>query len=470
MRWKDYITKKKVLDFLGEIDEVSAFLVTEVYPGSVADEAGIRQGFYFLPSARDRDKDIVALRFAQGVQDFIFYDLSRKKQLVLTCKGYPFGMSLRRSVLGLCVALESGGKVDFEAAAEVIHEGDDQDFLKIAVAAGQSENVRKSAEDEAAGGLGALLKPVTEPAINVSASNDNRQDIQVAVAAEHIFMAAYLAFRGKTGEAQGILPKQHDYAAIYGFGGGVASLYYLAQGYIEHHDYSASSHDGQMEGISATAADPFDAIFMFQRAAELNPNSIRALDMLEKLTGERPVFELAEPEKFYSVYSFPAHDPQKLAPSEVRPPVSFDGAVEKLGEGEYLLVILLGMYRANGFYSRAMTLLTQLYPFIGKHFPAIHVITAYEESTPLKPHWLDGEEYARQNGVPVTILYDEDNEICEEMEVNASPHGLIIDHQGMIVHRSALDEESGYWLAADMDNKEEKTSAAILSFPSDSKS
>ncbi len=470
MRWEDYIVKTQVQDYLGKIDEVSALVVMEVYPGSVAAQAGIKVGFYYLPSAQQKGKDIMALRFIQGEQDFLFYDLTEKKQHIITAKGYLFGMALRKTVLGLCVDLENSNKVDYEAAASVVHEGLDDDFLKIAVAASQSEAVRQSHKDEITGGLVALLQSSQKPDLELAASNDNQDDMVVMAIPEHFFMAAYLAFKGKADEARRLLPKQHDYSAIYGFGGGMAALYFLAQGYIAQKDYLHRGHNGEMEGIAATAPDPFDAVFMLRRAIELNPDSKRALALHETLSEERPVFPDYAPEPFEGAYILPAHDPQKLRPTEVSAPVSFAKQVAQLQEGQFLLVVLLGLYRANGFYSQAMTLLGQLYPFISQHFVAVHIITAYDESMPLKSHWLDGETFAFEQGVPLSILYDEDNEVCEEMEVNASPHGLIIDHKGMVIHRGALDSEAGYWQAIEVAQPVTvKHSAAILSFPFDNK-
>ncbi len=470
MPWQDIILKSQVSDCWDQLDEVNAFLVTEVYPASVAAEAGIKAGWFFAPQNEVHIKNVKDLRFAQGEQFYTFYDRENLKKIVLTIKGYPFGMALRRSVLGLCVALESHDKPDFEAAAAVIHEGDDQEFLKIAVAASQSDRLVDHNEGDGIGGLMVLLKAAPFSDVQIIASNDNQGEVVASdagkVMAEHFFMAAYLAFKGRSEQAEQFLPASHDYGAIYGFGGGLASLYYLAQGYIAAERHTEGSRAGKMEGIAADASDSFDAVFMFQRAFELNPKSVRAADMLEDLTGQKPQYQAYQPEHFYEAYDFPAHDPQDLKLTTVKPPVSYEAARKDLKEGEFLLVILLGLYRANGFYSQVMTLLTQLYPLIGGHFPAIHVITAYDESSPLKLHWLEGETFALECGLPIEILFDEDNEICTELEVNASPHGMIIDSTGSIIHRSALDEEQGFWQAVALGlPPEQKKTADILSFP-----
>ena len=110
-----------------------------------------------------------------------------------------------------------------------------------------------------------------------------------------------------------------------------------------------------------------------------------------------------------------------------------------------LIVIALGPYRANGFYSRILYRYHELLPVLGDAYPHVHVLTNYADGNRHNPEWLMGEIVAKKRGADVTILHDADGETTRALRVARSPHVFILDREGIVRYDGFMPDEGGFW-------------------------
>lgn len=140
-----------------------------------------------------------------------------------------------------------------------------------------------------------------------------------------------------------------------------------------------------------------------------------------------------------------AYDPLEPRGASGAPYIALSEVREQLRNDQRLLVIALGGYRANGFYSRILHRFQELYPVIGELFPQVHVLTAYEPGNRHNPEWLSGEMLARQRGSNVTILHDAHGEVQRGLHVERTPHAFILDRAGVVRYDGFMPDEGGFW-------------------------
>jgi hypothetical protein len=242
--------------------------------------------------------------------------------------------------------------------------------------------------------------------------------------------AFWLAAHKLPREARRLLPAWEHWG-IDSSGGAYGAMYYLTLGLLKEID-------------GAAGADIRDLI---RKAYALTENS----PLIEALWKDRsddalPRRSLRTGSAFPRDYRLLAADPR--APhSATAQYMSLSDARDGLKPEQRVLVLLLGSYRANGFYSRIMHRLSELQPLLGALIPSVHVITNHETGSRHDEEWMLGERLARTAGAHIHILQDPRGEIWHALGSERSPHAYFVDRDGMIRYDGWLSDEGGFWEA-----------------------
>ncbi len=121
--------------------------------------------------------------------------------------------------------------------------------------------------------------------------------------------------------------------------------------------------------------------------------------------------------------------------------------IAALKPGQFLLLNLIGNYRANGYYARDMFYWGQVYPHVSEIFTKMLVCTYFTPRESEYHYWLRGEEFAKDCGAPFTILYDKEAQFQSLYEIYCSPFIMIVDHNGVVVSDGWLHHDGAIWQA-----------------------
>jgi len=108
---------------------------------------------------------------------------------------------------------------------------------------------------------------------------------------------------------------------------------------------------------------------------------------------------------------------------------------------QLMIICLLGSYRSNGPYEYFMQAFLSLQRHFGKIFSGLHVVTASEHNH----NWLDSENRALDNGLPVSVLYDEGNRVADTLHISSSPNVFFVDKHRRIICHDILTSEVDIW-------------------------
>ncbi len=139
-------------------------------------------------------------------------------------------------------------------------------------------------------------------------------------------------------------------------------------------------------------------------------------------------------------YVLPKTDPtQKF--SQSGKDVSFQDTVSGLKPGDLILVCLMSGYRTNGPYvegfQRAHIPLSRL----KARFKAVHIITSWDASRSRDLPWPVMEPTLEKSGVNISVLFDQEDTVSDNIGILGAPTNLVIDHTGTII--------ADGWLAGD---------------------
>ena len=145
------------------------------------------------------------------------------------------------------------------------------------------------------------------------------------------------------------------------------------------------------------------------------------------------------------IYDLPRQDPQQRF---VQPAgrVSLQESVKSLAPGDFILVTVMSSYRTNGPYvegfERAHIPLARL----NTRFKEVHVITSWDKSTSRDlPHWPTMEPRLSNSGISISVLFDAEDIVSEQLSTISSPTNLVVDHRGLIVADGWLGDDMILW-------------------------
>jgi hypothetical protein len=423
-RFDDRILSRKTGPVTTPVTESNAFRIDVVHPGSLAAEAGIVAGQYYLPSKLTTSPLELKERASDKPVTSRLVDVAGGEQIELVTQGFPFGIELSKGPAAVAADV-LGEFVDADEIIRLAHAGSEIDierFVTILAEAKSKQNRDLGAVVK--GWFGGKSAATDKRALTLDAEN------YMGVVPHAKLVAAFWLAANRNAVGARRLAEAWNQWGVEKSGSSYAALFFLVVALIR-----------ETEG--AAGADVHAAL---HEAVKRAPESKLVADVAATrlpTPAEMPVS--LEGRAFPSRYRLLRHDPLEGPPKGTPLYVSYADTVEDLGADQRLLIILLGGYRANGFYARATHRLSELAPLIGRYYKAIHVITAFEEGGRHHSTWMTGEARLRKSGAPVQILYDPGDTVSTALRTTRSPHAYIVDRQGIVHYDGWLLDEGGYW-------------------------
>ena len=189
------------------------------------------------------------------------------------------------------------------------------------------------------------------------------------------------------------------------------------------------------------------AVDHMEQAIRMSPETQVLYRRLSKLTHQH---ETRPPSPLYGLkpeYDLPRDDPSKTF---IQSPgrMALEDTLKTLSPGELILVCVMASYRTNGPYvegfERAHIPLARL----NTRIKAVHVITSWDRATSRDlPHWPVMEPRLEKSGVAVSVLFDEDDSLGQQLCLISAPTNIVIDHTGTIIADGWLGDDEVLWKA-----------------------
>jgi hypothetical protein len=389
--WGDLILDRRVSKLASHLAKRAAAEVKEVAPGSIAAASGIEPGFLVLTSKPVDPFVPETERFAQGKVHMEFGNVRSGERIRLTTSGYPHGMELKSTLRVILDGLGSGHTIG--QAAELLLDGD----------------------PEIARSIAAKLK-ATKP----------------------WFGKRDTVFDALEGTALAIAGQPKGVAAM------IAPALERRDGLLSDRKFSSLFLLATVLGREAEGAAASEVRARLADLVTLAPNSPAVRLHVERTGGELPPPKASRAGQQFPInYVLKNHDPAGWRPGNDKD-VSLRAALQELATDQVLLLITLGEYRTNGYYSKLMYELAAAYSVLGSHIPTIHVITEAKTGKSNNP-LLMGERHAAGGGLPFTILHDPKGTVQEAVEAAGSPVAFMIDRDGKITGDDDFISGQGLW-------------------------
>lgn len=407
----------------GDVTEANTFAVTAVHAGSIADAAGVKAGMLYRPT-KPAALSPLALpeRGKTGDIKSRFVDFGANEEIEITTDGFPFGMELAKSPSALARDVV-GNVFDIDALADLVHGGDRDGIGRFVAEVARVQSGKNR-------GLGDVVKGWFGKGGAAESGVDMDPNSYMGLTPHVKLVGAFWLAAHRNARGARLLLRAWEDWGVAGSGSAYLSLYHLARALVRETEGGAGS-DIKAELIDAHGhAEESALVAAFWRERQNAP-----LPQRQTLEGQR----------FARRYRLAAFDPLEASGGAGANFVSLTEGLEQLSPEQRLLVIALGPYRANGFYSRILYRLQELQPVIGPFYPIVHAVTSYEAGNRHNPEWLVGEILARKRGMNISILHDPDGSVCRSLNVKRSPHAFIIDRDEIVRYDGFLPDEGGFW-------------------------
>ncbi len=407
----------------GEVTEANTLAVTAVHAGSIADAAEIKAGMLYRPTKPSALSPLaLPERGKTGEIKSRFVDFGANEEIEVTTAGFPFGMELAKSPAALAKDVV-GNMFDIDALADLVHGGD-----KDAIGRFVSEVARVQSGKNR--GLGDVVKGWFAKGGAAQSGVELDPNSYMGLTPHVKLVGAFwlAAHRNAAGARQ--LLRAWEEWGVAGSGSAYLSLYHLARALVRETEGGAGGD------IKAELIDAY---------GHAEESALVAAFWRERQDAPLPHRQTLHGQVFPRPYRLAAFDPLESSGGAGANFVSLAESLEQLSPEQRLLVIALGPYRANGFYSRILYRLQELQPVLGALFPAVHVITSYEAGNRHNPEWLAGEILARKRGMVISILHDAEGGVGRGLQVKRSPHAFIIDREQIVRYDGFLPDEGGFW-------------------------
>lgn len=223
----------------------------------------------------------------------------------------------------------------------------------------------------------------------------------------------------------------------------------------DHFDHSGDSGLMSMFAAMATIRSMLaenrgfieKAVEHIEHAIKMSPETEVLYRRLSKLTHQQVS---PPPSPFLGVkphYDFPRQDPsQKFTQSPGR--ISLESAVKTLSAGEFILVCVMGSYRTNGPYVQGFERAHIPLARLNTRFKEVHILTSWNKVTSRDlPHWPAMEPKLQKSGVSVSLLFDEEDTLSQQLNLISAPTNLVVDHTGTVVATGWLGDDEVLWKA-----------------------
>jgi hypothetical protein len=420
MAWDDRIIGLETTVWKGRLPKDNIFSITKVCSGSIAQAAGIEPGQYYYAGGDSSAESLrgLAVRGATGEVVSRIFDTVRGRCTLLRTAGFPWGIRLEVPHFKLCDDLRRG-LPNPDMMADRIMNAPEPFFRDLTEAAfrGMAQPHPKRVFMYC---LGWLLT-------GHARANEVIDEMRVAAATGAIT-------KGDVARAQKLLPEASRYFLV-NLGASFAGLYMYTAGLI-----------------AAQAGKPREqAANLLLGALQSLPDCERVKDALRKLGEPIPVHPKQAGRTFPVDYRLPVADPLITRPGPDCRNVGLFEELARLRTNQIGLVVLLGGYRSNGFYSRSMEMLGHLYPLIRDRLGMIHIITSAlefsDQDRAFTERWMRGEAYAVTRGVPLIVLTDGENAVSEALRTTRSPSNYVLGCDGSVLVEGDLDDDGPIWEA-----------------------
>lgn len=425
-RFTDRIVSRTAGPIRAAATEANTWAVTAVHRGSIAAAAGVRPGMLYRPSKPAALSPLtLPERLKTGEVRSRFVDIAANEEIEIASKGFPFGFEPAKSPGALARDIV-GNAFDVDLLAELLHGGDSDAVRRlIAEVAAVQRGKNRSLGEIVKGWFG---KAAGTGGAGAAADLDPGSYMGLVPQAK-LAGAFWLAANRNAAGARLLLRAWEDWG-IAGSGSAYLSIYYLARALVREAE-GAAGNDIRADLLEANAhAEESALVAAFWSDRQSEPPPAR--------------FSL-EGRSFPRNYRLPAFDPLDLRGGAGAPFVSLADVCERLAPEQRLMVIALGPYRANGFYSRILYRFHELLPVLGAFYPHVHVLTGYAPGNRHNPEWLMGEVVARKRGADIAILHDADGETTRALRVQRSPQVFVLDREGIVRYDGFLADEAGFW-------------------------
>lgn len=235
--------------------------------------------------------------------------------------------------------------------------------------------------------------------------------------------------------------KQRNHPALVFLGAARYELGREDEGYALTHEYLASYADKWVMCFGAVARyyeareciareDREGAIKLLRDAFEAEAYE-RVAELIAELTSVR-VKKSESPwlgKRFPLSYRLP-----QLGGSRE---IALDAALAALAPHQVHLVCLLANYRGNGPYNDFMMRYRNTATFFKPFVHGLHVITMNPERRADRAHQFFGEDVVQKSGLALEILL-EDGKVTEAVDPRGSPHIMVLDRDGTVMHAGEL--------------------------------
>ena len=252
-----------------------------------------------------------------------------------------------------------------------------------------------------------------------------------------VWLALCAAQAGQWERAQRVLETVEDYFDRSG-DSGMMSMF-AAMAFVRS---MLAENNGQLE----------KAVAHMEHAIEMSPETKVLYRRLSKLTGQNLSVPPSPFLGLKPVYDLPISDPAKRFQQSVGQ-LSLANKVAALSPEEFILVTIMASYRVNGPYvegfQRAHIPLARL----NKIFKEVHILTSWDKATSRDlSHWPVMEPKLSKSGVAVSVLYDKEDSVGQQLSLISAPTNLIVDHTGTIVAQGWLGDDMILWDALESEN------------------
>lgn len=409
---------EKTLSLVGKI-------LLKVHPNSPAGLLGLQAGDILhaingsIFDTEDLKKTFQPRRFGRSYSFDIYRPATHKK---IRIKGptFPFGARFGQTVDSFAVELRNGDP-DPSDASEFWASGQ-TDALAALLPAYEAYNIRL---------ISLNGDPFDGPLPQNLHSNTELASENLVWPGHFTWLALCAAHAGQWDRARYVLTVVEEHFDRSGDSGMMSMFAAMA--------YTRSMLAEQKQYVSKAVDHMHHAIKMSPET-EVLYNRLSALTNTEATRTASPLLGL-KPE-----YDLPKQDPAKRF-NQTGGQVSLRESVKRLNPGEFILVTIMSSYRTNGPYVEGFERAHMPLATLKNIFREVHVITSWDDSRSRDLPLPIMEEDMRQSGISVSLLFDKENVLGEQLSLISSPTNLILDHTGVVVSQGWLGGDAVLWEA-----------------------
>ncbi len=188
-----------------------------------------------------------------------------------------------------------------------------------------------------------------------------------------------------------------------------------------------------------------DAVDHISAALASKPEHPFLQSTYKRLKGEapQPYERVPAGARFPVDYVLPNHDPIGEWPTHGRT-LALRSTLAAMEPDQILVVLVLGGYRSNYYANLDIERLSLLHQACAGRMADVHVIVSSDYALDAN-HRHHAEGLARRFGLPMTLLWDEEETVMQAVGTHMSPVRFCLDHTGRVLSTAPFEEERGLW-------------------------